>query len=74
MMSEADDKAKQVCDAMVAEHAERAEFSNPGRFRNIGSRTPCGWSGTTQTSCAGTRSSHGTYRLSYCRKPGKMCM
>ena len=46
-------------------------ISNPGKFTNIGPRTPCGWSGTTRTPCPGTGSSHGTYRVSYCGKTGQ---
>ena len=30
MMSEADDTAKKVCDAMVVEHAKRAEYLQSG--------------------------------------------
>ena len=30
MMSEADDMARKVCDAVVAEHAKRAEYFNSG--------------------------------------------
>ena len=33
MMSEADDTAKKVCDAMVAENAKRAEYFQSGEFR-----------------------------------------
>ena len=31
MMSEADDTAKKVCDALVAEHAKRAEYFKSGK-------------------------------------------
>ena len=74
MMSEADDTAKKVCDAMVADMRGGLRNCNPGNFTNSGSRTLCRCSGTTRTSCPGIGSSHGTYRVSYCGKPGKMCM
>ena len=51
MSPEANDTARKVCDAMVAEHVTRAEYFNPGKFTNTGSRTLCGWSGTTEMSC-----------------------
>ena len=73
MMSEAEDTGKKVCDAMEGEHAKSAEYFHFGKFTNIGSRTPCEWSGTTRMSCPGTGSSHGTYRVSHCERPGKMC-
>ena len=74
MMSEADDMAKKLCVAMVAQHAKWAECLPSGRFTNIGSRTPCGWRSTTRKYCPGTSSSHGTYWVSYCGNPGNMCM
>ena len=42
MMSEADNTAKSVCDAMVAKHAKKANTSDLEKLTNIGSRTPCG--------------------------------
>ena len=74
MMPEANDTAKKVCDAMVAEDAKRAGYFCSGDFTSIGLRTLCGSGGATRTSCPGTGSIHGTYRVSYCEGPGRMSM
>ena len=60
MMSEADDTAKKVCDAMVAGHAKRAEYFQSGEVHKYPLKD--------------TSSSHGAYRVSYCGTPCKMCM
>ena len=61
MMSEANNTARKVSDAMVAEHAKWAKYFQSGEFYKYRLKDTGGWSGTTRTSCPGTGSSHGFY-------------
>ena len=72
MIFQADDTARKVRDVMVAENAERVILIQ-GSWHGCNVDTVCCWCGRTRTSCRGTSSSHGTYQVSYCGRPGRMC-
>ena len=73
MMSEANNTAKKVWEAMVAEHAKRAEYFQSGEDHKYRLKNTV-WVERNHKDVLVRHRQQSWYIPSYCEKPSKMCI